>query len=208
MSVSQRLASSQGRKDEALNRILAQELVEAGDSESIKELIQNLYGKDKALQGDSIKTLYEIGYLRPELISDNVLYFLKLLSSRNNRLIWGAMMALSTIADIEAARIYENVHVIYRALKNGSVITVDSGVKVLAKVAAQKREYSLSIFPALIEHLRTCRIKEIPQHSESILVAVNASNKEEFISVLKEKEKFLSTSQLSRVKKLYKKLSE
>jgi hypothetical protein len=43
--------------------------------------------------------LYELGYLAPELIADYVGDFIKLLKHENNRIDWGGMIALSTVAD-------------------------------------------------------------------------------------------------------------
>lgn len=206
MSVLQRIAFLQNRNDEVPNQELAKELAETGNVEGIKEIAENLWNKNKNIQNDCIKVLYEIGYIKPELISGYVYDFLKLLKVRNNRLVWGGMIALSVIAEIKAEEIYENLDAIYLVMQEGSVITVDNGVKVLSKLAIVKEEYNRSIFPYLINHLRDCRSKEIPQHSESILIAVNSKNKNEFLSVLQQRENSLTPSQYTRIKRLYKRL--
>lgn len=208
MSVLEKIACLQNRRDEVPNQELAKELVREKNIEGIREIAANLSNRDVKIQSDCIKVLYEAGYLEPEMIADFAGDFLRLLRSRNNRLVWGAMLALSTIAEIRADQIYENLELILKVLREGSVIAVDNAVKVLALTATQKDEYNKKIFPFLLEHLSTCRPKEVGQHAESTFPAVNTVNREAFIDVLKKREDSLTAAQLARVKKLYKKRGE
>ncbi len=89
--------------------------------------------------------LYELGYLAPGLISEYVEEFLKLLKHRNNRMVWGGMIALSTIAGLQADKIFAHVDEIIKTMEAGSVITNDAGMKTLIAVAARKDEYRLRI---------------------------------------------------------------
>jgi len=203
MSVLNRIAHLQNRRDEVPNQELAQELAEKKDREGIREIAENVWNKDKNIQADCIKVLYEIGYIDPALIADYAEDFLKLLRSRNNRLVWGGMTALSTIAELRADFIHTHLAEILKAMGAGSVITVDNAVRTLA-LAASKDAYRADIFPHLLGHLRTCRPKEVPQHSEKSLPAVDASNKGEFIAVLEKRMEDLSASQSTRVKKVIK----
>ena len=79
MSVLDRLAAAQGRRDEAPNQELARELAERGDREGIRELVANLGHADQNVRSDCLKTLYEIGYLKPELVAEYAAEFLRLL---------------------------------------------------------------------------------------------------------------------------------
>src|SRR5215211_7819929 len=105
MSVLNRLASALERNDEVPNQLLAKEIAEAEDTAAVQELINHLTDPSKAIQSDCIKVLYEIGALKPELLANGVAVeaFIRLLSSRNNRLVWGGMTALGAIADRQAA---------------------------------------------------------------------------------------------------------
>jgi len=206
MSAIEKLASLQNRRDDITNQELAKSIAETEDSEAIKEIVENLDNKDKNIQSDCIKVLYEIGYIKPRLIQQYVDGFLKLLSSKNNRLVWGGMISLSTIATLKADRIFEQIDQILDAIKKGSVITIDYGIKTLSRVASVKGGYNRKIFPYLIEHLRSCRPKEIPQHAESISVAVTDDNKSEFLKVLRERKGILKPSQVKRVNKIIKSL--
>jgi len=122
--------------------------------------------------------------------------------------VWGAMIALSAVADLKADAIYPHVEEIEQVMDQGSVITRDNGVRVLALVAAQKAAYSKTIFPYLLHHLETCRPKDVPQHAEKAAVAVNARNKQPFISVLEKRLVDLSGSQVARVKKVIKEVEQ
>jgi predicted HNH restriction endonuclease len=69
MSIIKMLATSLGRRDEVPNIDLAIKIAESGNEGAVKELIGNLSNKNKKIQADCIKTLYEIGERKPELIS-------------------------------------------------------------------------------------------------------------------------------------------
>jgi hypothetical protein len=198
----------QNRRDEVPNQELAKELAAKADRKAIREIAENMWNKDKNIQFDCVKVLYEIGYLKPNLIGDYVTDFVKLLSSRHNRLVWGGMLALSTVAASRAEEIYPHLDKIRRAMANGSVITIDNGVKVLARVAAAKPEYNRDIFAYLIEHLEHCRPQSIAQHTESTLCAVNAQNRKKYVAVLTRRQSALSPAQSARIKKILKTLSE
>ncbi len=202
MSVLDRIAAAQGRRDEAPNQALARDLAERGDQESIRELVANLHHADQNVRSDCLKTLYEVGYLKPELIADYAGEFVRLLRDRHNRMVWGGMLALSTIAPLRAGELYLHRQRILDALAEGSVITVDNGVKVLAAVAATDDAYRIELLPILFHHLQTCRPKDVPQHSEAIVPAVDAAHAEAFIAVLERRLGSMSASQAARVRRV------
>jgi ribosomal protein L16 Arg81 hydroxylase len=192
----------QNGRDEEPNKNLARELVENKDTEGIREIAENLWNRDKKIQSDCASVLEQIGHLAPELIEDYVSDFLKLLSSKNNRLVWGGMIALAMVADRKPREVFDNRDTIVEAIKDGSVITRDNGVKTLAIVASVNEEYNEALFPFLIEHLKSCRPKSIPQHAESIVRAVTPENQGQYTDVLNERFGTLSSSQQRRVRKL------
>jgi hypothetical protein len=208
MSVLQRIAYYQNRRDEVPNQELAKDLVATKDRKGIREIAANLWNENTQVQSDCLKVLYEIGYLQPKLVAPYADDFLKLLHSRNNRLVWGAMIALSTVADLKADTIYPHVAEIKQVMDQGSVITRDNGVRVLALVAAQKPAYNQVIFPYLLHHLETCRPKDVPQHAEKTAVAVTARNKQLFSAVLEKRLVDLKGAQAARVKKVIKEVEQ
>jgi hypothetical protein len=202
MNVLDQIAFFQNRRDEVPNQELARKLADANDRAGIQEVAENLWNKNAGIQSDCLKVLYEIGYLKPELVAGYAEDFVKLLRSRNNRLVWGGMIALSTIAEIAADTLYPHIDPIRKAMEGGSVITVDNAVLTLAKIAATAPERRGEIFPILLQHLRTCRPKDVPQHSEKTLPAVDAENKKAFVEVLQQRMEDMSPSQAARIKKV------
>ena len=208
MSVLNRIAHFQNRRDEVPNQALARDLALNDDKAGIREIAEHLWDKNKNVQADCIKVLYEIGALSPKLIADYFDDLLKLLKSKNNRLVWGAMTALAFIAEVKADKIFAHLPEIKKAIDNGSVITIDNGIQALALSASQEDKYNKAIFPYLLDHLKTCRPKDVAQHAEKTLPALNAANKAEFISSLEKRMDDLSGSGLTRVKKVIKEASQ
>ena len=204
MSVLNKIAFYQNRRDEVPNQELARALAKKKDRKGIREIAENLWHDNVQVQSDCLKVLYEIGYLNPALIADWVGDFIKLLGHKNNRLVWGSMIALSTVAETKAAELFEYRSVIREAMERGSVITMDNGVKTLALIAAGNAARSKSLFPYLLRHLETCRPKEIPQHAEKTLVAVSADNCSNFIRVLEKRIPAMTPAQVRRVRRIIK----
>ncbi len=204
MAVLNRIAHLQNRRDEGPNQELARELASKKDKAGIREIADNMWNKDSHIQTDCIKVMYEIGYIDPVLIAPYAEDFIKLLKSRNNRLVWGGMIALATVAELKADIVFANLAEIQKTMKTGSVITMDNGVAALARAASKNEKYNQTIFPFLLQHLRTCRPKDVAQHSEKTLPAVSASNKSSFIKTLERRMEDLSGPGLVRVKKVIK----
>jgi hypothetical protein len=202
----EKLACQLGRSDEVPNIELAELLCQNEDVGGIREIIAGLKGKDKAIANDCIKVLYEIGERKPYLISEYADDFLSLLFSRNNRLIWGSMTALATIAALVPDIIYGKIDRILAVFHGGSVIAVDNSITVLSKLCAADKKYENHIFPLLLDHIRNCRPKEVAQHAERMSICINKDNLKEFFDVLNMRKDSLSSSQKERIKKLEKKI--
>jgi hypothetical protein len=95
MSTLDRIAYFQGRRDEVPNQELAHDLAAREDRAGIREITEALLHREPNVRSDCLKVLYEIGYLKPELVAPYAGDFLKLLASWTNRLVLGAMMGLS-----------------------------------------------------------------------------------------------------------------
>jgi len=206
LSVLDRIAFFQNRRDEVPNQQLAKELAETENRAGIKEIAANLQSKNHNMQSDCLKVLYEIGYLKPSLITEYTPDFLALLKNKNNRMVWGAMIALATVADKKPGEIYSKLENVTAALEKGSLITVVWGIKALAKVAAADKSCKQKIFPLLAAQLKKCIPRDVPMHAESILPAIDAENKQEFLSILEARKPEMTASQLTRLKKVIKDL--
>lgn len=206
MSILKKLASSQNLKGNDANIQLAIEIANNNDITGVKELVANLSNKNKNIQSDCIKTLYEIGYIKPDLIAQYCDVFLNLLSSKNNRLIWGAMIALATVANIKHQEIFKNLELIAKTINNGSVITIDNGIEIFAKLCVFS-QYSPQTEPLLIDQLWKCPIKQLPQYIEKSIICINNNNFEIFTSIIEKRKKECETeSQLKRLEKALKQI--
>lgn len=202
MSVLSKIAFFQNRRDEIPNQQLARWLAEMKDEAGIREIAENLWNKNQNVQSDCLKVLYEIGYIRPELIAAYAEDFLKLLRHKNNRMVWGGMIALSTVATIQAEFLYDHVEEIKRVMDKGSVITLVSGIKALAAVAATSQERRHALLPYLLEKLARCRPKDAALFAEMILAAVDTSFKDKFIGGVNKSLAEATDAQAARLKKV------
>ena len=206
MSVIDKLASSLDRRDEAPNQKLAKEIVLSQDQEAINVLIENLSSK-KAIQNDCIKVLYEIGEQAPSLISNYINEFIALLSSKNNRLQWGAMAALGTIARERPKEIYTSLPTILSAADKGSVITKDHAVNILITLCSIK-DYAENTFPLLIEQLLKSPTNQLPMYAERAIPIINDQNKTRFVKSLTSRlGDFEKETKRKRVEKIIKKFN-
>jgi hypothetical protein len=202
MPVLNQIAYFQNRRDEVPNQELARRLADTGDQEGVREIAENLWNKNTNIQSDCLKVLYEIGYLEPSMIASFADDFLKMLHSRNNRLVWGGMIALSTIAAISSDVIYPHYNEIQKVMEVGSVITVDAGVHTLAGLASTSPERNKEIFPYLLRHMEICRPKDVPRHAEMILLSVNVENKREFTDILEKRMEDMTDLQVARLRRV------
>jgi len=204
MSVLNKIAYYQERRDEVPNQVVARELAQTQNAADIREIVDNLGNQEPNVQSDCLKVLYELGYLAPGLISEYVEEFLKLLNHRNNRMVWGGMIALSTIAGLQAEKIFPHVDKIIKTMEAGSVITNDAGIKTLIAVAARKYEYRLRIMPYLLERLANSRAVDAPRYAEIMLVAIGPDDQAEFIKIIDKWIKASSGARLARLQKVFK----
>jgi hypothetical protein len=203
------IATSLNRRDDEPNQALAVEIISNKRNEWVKELVDNLSHKNKDIQSDCIKVLYEIGERGSAgLITPYIKAFSNLLEGKNNRLIWGAMAALDTISSVDAVNVFNELPIILKAIDNGSVITIDHGVGLLAKLSAIP-EFATTAFPLLIEQLRKCPPKQLPMYAEKSVIAINTANQQEFVSLIQSRlAEMDKDSQVTRLNKILKKLKK
>ncbi len=180
-SVLSYLSHSLGRKDEIPNLELAKRIVVENNLEAIKCLIENL--QTKTYQNNCIKVIYEIGEIKPSLISAYAQEFILLLDSANNRMVWGAMSALSRITLLNPHPIYLSIVKLCQTADLGTVITRDQAVNILIKLCSFEA-YKEAAFPLLIEQVLSCPSNQLPMYAENALAIITAENKDIFYSTL------------------------
>jgi hypothetical protein len=204
MSIISQLSSQIGRKDENPNKELGIKLVEEQDLLGIREIADNLSNPSRDIQIDCLGVLEMVGQLAPDLIEDYFDNFLHLALGNDNRLIWQSLINIAMIAERKADIIMDHQDKFIELIDQGTVITQDNGIKILARAGSAKKEYSQRIFPYLLDHLKICRSKSLPQHAESVLIMVNDQNKSAYLSTLRNRIDELSLPQAKRIKRILK----
>ena|SRR6185436_12971680 len=183
MSILDKLAYALDRSDEGPNVELAKSIAQKNDSKAVKELVENLANKKKDIQHDCIKVLYETGERKPALIVPYVKEFTALLESKNNRMQWGGMAALSAIAPAYPKEIYGVLAKIVDAADKGTVITKDNCVNILISLCSVK-QYADSAFSLLIEQLQGSPTNQLPMYAERAMPIITEKTKAKFIKTL------------------------
>lgn len=183
MSIIELLSSSQGSRRSDANIALAAQIASTENEQAVAELAGLLKHKDRSIQSDSIKTLYETGFRNPELIAPHYSSFLDLLTNNNNRLVWGGMAALTSIAHLKHLELFESLETITDAMTKGSVITIDCGVEILAKLNYFDA-YHNTTDPLLMEQLTICPIKQLPTYVSKALEHIGDHSTEGYLNII------------------------
>ncbi len=202
MTVLERIAYYQGRRDEVPNQQLARALARRKDTAGIREIARNLNNPNRSVQSDCLKVLYEIGYLDPGT------------DRRLRRRVSGSAGEQEQpdgVGEHDRARddrpaegqvIGSRLDEVLAALDRGTVITVVWGVRTLAGVAGASRSDRPRILPHLLRRLETCLPRDVPTHALSCFPAIDDASRDRFLAVLERRRPDLSPSQAARLRKV------
>jgi hypothetical protein len=123
-------------------------------------------------------------------------------------MVWGAMIALSTIADINPKPIAAQLQQILIVMEMGSVITVVSGVRTLGKLFSAVPQQAEQAMPYLSNLLGTCIPRDVATHGESLLPMMNATNVDFFRLIFESRVPDMSSSQARRMRAVLKKMEK
>jgi non-SMC mitotic condensation complex subunit 1 len=200
----EKIAFHLGRRDEVPNQELAADLAANEDIEGILEIASALKDKNKSIQSDCIKVLYEIGYVKPELIVKYIDDFLYHLNSRNNRLVWGSMIACATIASLVPEKMMDNFDLIKKKTDSGTVITHIWGIYTFINICKAGIKYKEQLFPVLLKYCEECRPVDFAKRIESVLEIMEKDELPLITSIVEKKRSSLSDAQYKRAVKALK----
>jgi hypothetical protein len=207
MSILTKLATSLNRRDEEPNILLAKQIANKKDKNAIEELIELLNHKNKNIQHDAIKVLYEAGEINPSLFSPYIKEFIALLDHKNNRLQWGGMIAIDSLTLENPKIIYLSLSKIISSADKGTVITKDHAVNILFKLGSIKT-YTDNIFPLLNEQILKSPVNQLPSYVEKAAAVVSNKNKIKFLQTIQLRMKDVGQdSKRKRLEKVIKQIS-
>jgi hypothetical protein len=208
MAYIQKIAYHLGRRDEVPNQELAALLAEEENHAGIEEIAGYLDDKNKSIQSDCIKVLYEIGYIAPHLITKYAGAFIEQLDSKNNRMVWGAMIALATIAELVPEEIWLHREKIMELIETGTVITNVWGVKTLINLSKAGDQYYAGLVDDLLRLQKECRDVDFAKRAEDMEPAIKASEREVYRKILEARKPELSKSAQARLGRVIAKLGK
>lgn len=184
MSILPILEQNLKRRDEKANILLAQSIASKNDTKAVEELATLVIGKNKPLAADAIKILYEAGELKPALIKPNVDTFLKLLSSKDNRIRWGAMTALSAISKEFAESLINSIPAMLDTSALWTVISRDHFMRILNNIGKTQKGKKVA-GPLMIEQLYISPTNQFPRYAEQTAEVVTGTTIAELITIIK-----------------------
>lgn len=209
MSWIKKIAYHQNIRGEEPNKALAKEIIKTESVEALKEISEYLFDKNRSISSDVLATMYHVGYEKPELITPYLNDFVNLLSSKVNRMVWGSMIAISTIAKIKPEDVFKHINLIITTIKNGSLITEVWGLVTLVNTVINNSKYEEKIIPLLIDYLKSCRPIDFAKRVETMLPIINDISKRDMIKeIIEAKQSELSEAQNKKVATIIKRYNK
>ncbi len=207
MTYIEKIAYHLGKRDEIPNQELAKTLAEEKNHIGIKEIASYLEDKNKSIQSDCLKVLYQIGYISPNLISEYANVFINLLDSKNNRMVWGSMIAIATIAEEVPGEIFLHVEKINELIETGSVITNVWGVKTLINLAMSDQKYYHLLKDDLLRLQKECRTIDFAKRAEDMWGVIQPKEIITYKTILENRQASLSIAAQKRLTRVINKLN-
>ncbi len=186
MSIAGRLASALERNDEAPNIELAEALARTGNKDEIAELAGLLTAGPNPVRHDAIKSFYELGERRPDLIAPYLDQLVDLLGTNDNRMLWGTMSALAALAPTHAEALMPHLNHILDAADRSSVIAKDKCMVILAALNSDDR-FAGIITPVLLDRVRHAATNQTPMYAEIAAPTIRPADKPAFREVVEQR---------------------
>ena len=206
MAYIEKIAFHLKRRDEVPNQELAALLASEENKTGIKEIASYLNDKNKSIASDCLKVLYEIGYLSPHLIKNYAEIFISLLENKNNRMVWGSMIALANISELVPDQIWPHRELILELIETGTVITSVWGVNVLIGLSKSNQKCYSLLKVDLLRLQEECRDVDFAKRAELMWKVFKPEEILEYKKILETRLPDLSTSAQKRLSRVIKKI--
>ncbi|WP_420316759.1 hypothetical protein [Ekhidna sp.] len=211
MSIQDQLAFALDRNDQEPNKLVAKQIVNAGGTKEVKDLISFIKTKPKQrAQSDTILALAYVGELAPALLSGEASFLISQLNSSVNRVIFGSMIALAHIAHLKKGILFDSLPQIIDAMDSGTVVSRDYGFRIMVTLYTD-RKYTEDMFLLIQEQLMKAPSNQLGQYAERLIEVLNENHLQPLIETLEERRTDISNEyhikRLNKnLKKLYKQL--
>lgn len=172
INIEERLSTSLGNNQGIPNVMLAEEITREEDVQSVVELARLLSEGSRDQKKSAIKVLYEIGDRQPALIADHIDVFLTQMTGLDIRLVWGSLMALSSISCVTPKPVFKCIKDICSAGDKGSIIAKDQVFKILLNLMKAEPRLIADLMPVLIDRLEISSIHQFPRYAENALATL------------------------------------
>jgi len=167
LAVRPQLGASQGVRHTRVDIALGQDIAARGAQAELDGLVELL--ADEQVASSAIKAIYECGYLAPQLLVPHLPVFRAAVDGRNNRMVWGGMIAIWCVAKADPDAVWAHRERLEQALRQGTVITQMSAVQALTTVAGSDPAKAEALSAWFEEVLETIGSKQLVQCAELIL---------------------------------------
>ncbi|MCB1518216.1 MAG: hypothetical protein KDJ19_11450 [Hyphomicrobiaceae bacterium] len=183
MDIEAQLATALGHRDEQPNINLAIKLAEHGTKADAATLIGLLESRSQAVRHDAIKTAYEWAGRDPALLAPHFDKVLGLLSTKNNRMLWGLMALLNGLTDAVPEKAEAALDRILAAADRSSVIAKDNAMAILAKLNAHP-DYAGIVTPVALQRLKHAAVNQTPMYAEFLARTMPAKAWPQFAAIV------------------------
>ncbi|WP_370088999.1 hypothetical protein [Ekhidna sp.] len=211
MPIHNQLAYALDRNDQEPNKRVAQQIVDAGREEEVRELVSFIEtGPKQRAQSDVILALAYVGEQAPKLLANQADFLISQLSSPINRVVFGSMIGLSHIAHLKKETLYDSLPQIIDAMDAGTVVTRDYGFRIMVTLY-EDTNLQEDMFLLIQEQLMKAPSNQLGQYAERLIEVLNKNHLKPLIDTLEERRNDVSNEhhikRLNKnLKKLYKQL--
>ncbi len=200
-------ASNLQRKDQQPNIDLAKKLVAGSNASNIALLVKYSNSGLRAEKSDAIKVIYEIAKIKPSLIAPYIEDLIDIVSSNNNRMIWGVLQIINATKEQAAKIIMKNLEVILEASDRSSVIAKDNLMAILVYLN-EDENYKKILTPVILQRLSHSAPNQFPTYIELVARTIDDENKAVLKEIIAQRRKSISSkAKLTRLEEALKALS-
>lgn len=199
-------SSSQDRRDQGPNEVIAKQIVDEEGGNLLKEVIQIIDGKYPVrIKNDAVMVLMAISRIRPEILVSQADVFIQLLDSKSNRQVFGSMIALANIVPMIKDQVKPHLAKILEAMDEGTVVTRDHGFTILTEL--YKEDKSGDLVALINEQVLNAPPNQVGQYTEKFMEVVRKTDVPAFVKALEVRAQELTNEHhLKRLGKNLKKL--